>query len=243
MFGKQTTALTCSLMIVAVSWFCLACKTSSEPPRTNEPAPHVEPAVAPIAQLLPAPSPTATPTPVPKSAVPPSATEIQEAVARVFKSVAIADTARNSSFAVGDFNGDGAEDLAVVVKASEGALGNLNSEMANWILEDPRKVPPPSLSNKPPPHLSVRAEKGDSLLAIIHGVNPQGWRSPEAKQTFLLKNGAGARLLSQGSAEIKASRQQLPPIRGDVLNETLDNKSGFIFWTGAKYSWWVSTSQ
>jgi hypothetical protein len=34
-----------------------------------------------------------------------------------------------------------------------------------------------------------------------------------------------------------ANREQLPPIRGDVIRETLADTPGFIYWTGAKYAW------
>lgn len=242
MFSKKTTALTVIMLVTPVVFLCSACAKSTAPARTNEPAPHVEPAVAPVAQLLPVPSPTPTPNLGQKSVAPPSATEIQDAVARVFDKAAKSDTSRNPSFAVGDFNGDGSEDLAVTVKASEGALDDINNEMANWVLEDPRNVPIPSLSNRTPPHRSVRAENGDRLLAIIHGVGPQGWRAPEAKQTFLLKNGGGDRILAQSFGDLRKTSQPLPPLRGDVLNETLGGKSGFVFWTGAKYAWWPSRS-
>jgi hypothetical protein len=237
-FRKKTTVPTVILLLMPLALLCSACAKSTEPAQTNEPAPHVEPAVAPISQLLP-PTPTPTPSLGIKSGAPPSATEVHDAVARVFDKAATADTTR--PVAVGDFNGDGSEDLAVAVRPGEGALGDINNEMANWILEDPRNVPIPSLSTRIPPPKSVRAENGDRLLAIIHGVGAQGWRAPEAKQTFLLKTG-GDKFLTQSFEDLRKISQPLPPLKGDVLNETLGGKSGFVFWTGAKYAWWVSRS-
>jgi len=77
-------------------------------------------------------------------------------------------TTPKTNFVVGDFNGDGSEDLAVVVKPNETKLAEVNSEMANWILEDPKKIVLPSsslavpISNKPAP---VRAEMAQQSTA------------------------------------------------------------------------------
>ena len=169
-------------------------------------------------------------------------TEVTDAVTRVFQKVAAAGTASKPSFTVGDFNGDGFQDLAVVVKPNEGQLPEVNNEMANWILEDPQQVPLPRSNlalpptKRPPP---VRVEKGDTLLAIIHGVGPQGWRSADARQTFLLKNGPATNMTTQLMKSLRESkdRQRLPPIRGDAINGTIGGKSGLIVWTGAKYAW------
>ena len=185
---------------------------------------------------------TATKT-LPAPTLPPTAAEVGDAVTRVFEKAATPETASKLRVVVGDFNGDGSEDLAVVVKPSEGKLAEVNNEMANWILEDPRRVPLPRsnlalpATNKPPP---VRAEKGDTLLAIIHGVGPRGWRNADAKQTFLLKNGPAADLTVQPMKRLRESkdRQRLPPIRGDAINGTIAGKAGLIVWTGAKYAWY-----
>jgi hypothetical protein len=239
---SRTNLLKLIVMIVPMVFLHSACSKTVEPARTNEPAPRVEPVVAPIARLLPPPTPTPTPAPAPKSSEPPSATEVIDAVARVFNKVVTADTARDNSFVVGDFNGDGSEDLAVVVKPGAGSLGEINSDLANWVLEDPRSIPLTKTGSTTlaPPGKPVRAEKGDALLAIIHGVGPQGWRAPEAKQTYVLKNAAGSWILAQSSNDLRKAGQKLPPLRGDVLNEKLAGKSGFVFWTGAKYAWWAS---
>src|SRR5207248_6510865 len=135
----------------------------------------------------------------------------------------------------------GSEDLAVVTKAGENSLAEINSELANWTLEDPNKIPIPGArpATQMNPPLPVRAEKGDPLLAIIHGVGPKGWRNPEAKQTFLLKNAAGSNMTVLAVKDLAASKSKpkLPPLRGDAISETVDGKSGMLFWTGAKYAW------
>ncbi|HMG76278.1 MAG TPA: hypothetical protein VK582_22585 [Pyrinomonadaceae bacterium] len=242
MSGKRMNGLVLSMALIPAVFLISACTKTKEQPRTAELQPRVEPVVAPAPGLLPLVSPTPTPSPAKKSPAPPDLTEIRAAVARVFEKVATPDASRNATFAVGDFNGDGSEDLAVAVRASEGALEDINSELANWILEDPRTIPIPKAgtSARVPPGKQVRAERGDNLLAIIHGVGPQGWRAPEAKQTFVLKNGAGLKILSQSLDELRKATQKLPPLKGDVLNETINGKSGFVFWTGAKYAWWAT---
>ncbi len=113
--------------------------------------------------------------------------------------------------------------------------------LANWILEDPRNVPLAgqrpelhSVSGKP-----AKAQKGDSLLAILHGVGQQGWRDAEARQAFLLKNGVGKNMMIQSSHELQNDRSKtLPPLKGDAIRQTIGGKSGLVFWTGAKYAWY-----
>ncbi|HJZ81176.1 MAG TPA: hypothetical protein VKD91_12555, partial [Pyrinomonadaceae bacterium] len=123
-----------------------------------------------------------------------------------------------------------------------GFLDDINNELANWILEDPREVPIPGTKAadqlvRPKP---VKAEKGDSLLAIIHGVGAQGWRNQEARQTFLLRNGAGANILVRavGSLTSLAGIAKSVPLKGDAITEDLNGRAGIIFWTGAKYAWY-----
>jgi len=167
--------------------------------------------------------------------------EVRAAMTRVFAKVAEPETAAASAFIAGDFNGDGSTDLAVVTKASAASLKEINNELANWLLEDPRSVPIPgtSAANRMAPPKPVHAEAGETLLAIIHGVGAKGWRNPEAKQTFLLKNGAGSNMTVLTRKDLAASKgkPKLPPLRGDTISETVDGKSGMLFWTGAKYAW------
>jgi hypothetical protein len=233
---KRISTVLVGIALIPASLLLSSCSKGTDEARSTESAPRVESAPAPVSKILPLASPTPTADATQKSSAPPSTAEIQAAVARVFEKAATPNSAEGS-FAVGDFNGDGSEDLAVAVKATEGALGEINNEMANWTLEDPRSVPTASTvrtsRGKP-----VRAEKGDSLLAIIHGIGAQGWRAPEAKQTFVLKNAAGSRVLAQSPKNLRGTTQKLPPLRGDILNEMISGKSGFLFWTGAKYAWW-----
>jgi hypothetical protein len=162
-------------------------------------------------------------------------------MARVFAKVAEPETTSAPAFVAGDFNGDGSTDLAVITKASAASLKDINNELANWLLEDPRSVPIPGTeaANRLAPPKPVHAEAGDALLAIIHGVGPTGWRNPEAKQAFLLKNGAGSGMTVLAVKDLapRKGMGKLPPLKGDTISATVDGKSGILFWTGAKYAW------
>jgi hypothetical protein len=236
-FCRRTNVFGFSLALFAIAFSLPGCAKQNEVAKSVEPAPRVESTIEPTARVLALASPTPTPTRASTPSAAPNPTEIRDTVARVFEKTATPDVSRSPGFAVGDFNGDGSDDLAVAIKASEASLNDINNELANWSVEDPRNTPLPSSSNRVPPMKRAHVEKGDTLLAIIHGVGPEGWRAAEAKQTYLLKNGAGSNLLAQSSEAIRRAGHKLPHLRGDVLNETIGGKAGFVFWTGAKYAW------
>jgi hypothetical protein len=235
---RRTSALVFGLGLLSAAILLSACATRNGKGTTSEPAPRVESSAEPPAKLFALASPTPSSTQADRPSTPPNPTEIRDTIARVFEKAATPDSS-HSEFAVGDFNGDGSEDLAVAIKPSENSLAEINNELANWLLEDPRTVVISTASTvRPPPAKPVRAEKGDSLLAIIHGVGAQGWRNPEAKQTFLLKNGAGSNMTVLAAKDLRASKKpNLPPLRGDTISETVGGKAGMLFWTGAKYAW------
>ena len=172
---------------------------------------------------------------------PPRKEEISGVVSRVYESVAIPDASTDPGFVVGDFNGDGSEDIAVVVKAASGKLGQINDELANWVVEDPRLVPIPSaaaVATAPAPKPAY-AEEGKPLLAIVHGVGEKGWRDPEARQSFLLKNATGANMSVKRFKFDSEKDPKLTPLapKGDAIVVRIGGRSGFLFWTGAKYAW------
>jgi hypothetical protein len=99
------------------------------------------------------------------------------------------------------FNGDGSPDLAVVVKPiSERSLLKLNSEYANWIVEDPRRIELPdanrAVQRLPQPTPPPLIKPNDVLLLVLHGYGESGWHHPYARQTFLLCNAVGEHLQS-----------------------------------------------
>ena len=167
---------------------------------------------------------------------PPQMNDVQQAVKRVFKEAVLIDTQRRPTFIVGDFNGDLSEDLAVVLKPATDKLSELNEEYPSWMLRD---LTEPSQPGKPgSPRLRVGAD--DELLAIIHGYEAQGWRDPQATQTYLLKNAAGSSMKTHTKKEFVTAHQgrKLPQLRGDVLGEERRGKSGYLYFASSTYSWY-----
>ena len=186
-----------------------------------------------LAQATATPQTSATP-------VAPGAEEITKTIARIFEKSATVDQGRSPAFLVGDFNGDGSEDLAVMTKPNDAALSEINNELANWTLEDPHEVPIPGTkaADQLTRPKAVKAESNDELLAIIHGVGQSGWRNPQARQAFLLRNSVG----TDATVQTAASLREVPsrgsvPLRGDAIMETVKGHRGLIFWTGARYGW------
>jgi hypothetical protein len=245
MLRQGMNALLMCVLMAATSFALCGCTRSPEESKRAEVQPRTE---TPATIATPSPRSSQSPqivkdqTAKESPALPPKPDEVKEVVARVFGKAASPDTTHNPSFVVGDFNGDGSEDLAVEVKAGDGKLAEINNELANWILEDPRNVFIPGRDSavRTPPNKPVRAEKGDTLLAIIHGVGARGWRNPEAKQVFLLKNGAGSDMTAQAAKSLRGSKekQKLPPLKGDAIRQTIGGKPGLLVWTGAKYAWY-----
>src|SRR5262249_18702888 len=125
------------------------------------------------------------------------------------------------------------------VRPAEGMLSEINSEVANWILETPQKVTSSASARRLPSPVYVG--KGDVLLAVIHGYGPEGWRNKSARQTYLLKSAVGSNMKSQTVKDLLASIKDnnKPALQGgDVLSQTLGAEQGFLFWTGSKYAWY-----
>lgn len=188
----------------------------------------------------PSPASAATPAPFPKLPAP-SAAEITAAFARVFGDDLRIDRARPQSFIVGDFNGDGAEDLAVIARPVPGKLSEINSELANWTIQDADKAFVPS-----PDQRVVRMEEkikppsvteGETVLAIIHGYGPQGWRDPAARQTYLVKHAAATLQGTAPSIGEKSIRAMHLPVETEIIQGVRDGRKGFLFWTGGGYAW------
>ena len=234
--------LTLGLLLISLAIFSSACASSGDANREAVAQPSATPGLQKSAAATPAPE-NATPTPTP---APPQESEIRDAVARAYRDAVVFDP-KNSQTVVGDFNGDGSEDIAVAVRPAAGKLEEINSEMANWILEDPRQVAAPDprkfdphqgVQTLEPPKERPRVAASDHLLAVIHGYKEQGWRNPEARQTYLLKNAAGIELKPESRLAARADAQtKTPRLLGDVIRERLGDEQGFLYWTGARYGW------
>jgi hypothetical protein len=226
----------------AVSTFMSACARAPEPPKAEEPPPAASTAL-PAAERK---------TEEAVSIPPPTADEVRAKVNFIFEGAATLDGSRTPNYFVGDFNGDGSPDLAVIVKPVEAKLLDINSEVANWILGDPTQVllPDPSKTVQEPPKLKpVHIERSDSqLLAFIHGHGQNGWRDPLSRQTYLLKNAVGSNPSSQSVAELVRAAEgkaKRPAIyanmskKGNVIMQGLGRSPGFLYYTGSKYAWYA----
>jgi hypothetical protein len=174
---------------------------------------------------------------------PPKPEEVRAAAARVYKDAVAIDMGHQPSYIVGDFNGDGSEDIAIVVKPAKNKLEEINSEVANWIVEDPRQIllPDPNktvqrLPQNPGP---VKVQPDDLLLTIIHGYKDKGWRNTEARQAYLLDNAVGASMITAPLKDLQSANGNKNGVMrsGDVIKQTLAGEQGFLYWTGAKYAW------
>jgi hypothetical protein len=159
--------------------------------------------------------------------------EVQDAVRRVFKDSAVIDPNAKPSFFVGDFNGDDSQDLAVVIKAADGKLADMNQEYPSWLLRDPTI----DSSSK---RLALNVTSQEELLAIIHGFGNNNWRDPQATQTFLLKNVVGSNMSVVNGKDFAAnnSSKKLPRPEGDLIGENLRGTDGYLYFTSSNYSWY-----
>ena len=164
---------------------------------------------------------------------PPELNSVQEAVKRVFNDSVVIDTSRKPSFIAGDFNGDLSQDIAVVLKPSSGKLAEMNEELPNWMLRDPFAASEPRVTQ-------LRVAENEVLLAVIHGFGPNGWRDPQATQTYLLKNAVGSGMEAHQAKDVTAASrgQKMPQLHGDVIGEVLKSTPGYLYFASATYSWY-----
>jgi hypothetical protein len=247
-FLTRTTVFCAALALAAA-----LCACGGQADKEAAPAASPQPsATAPAAaqQESPAlvqpggPQPSATPTPTLVYALP-QPSEVRAALERTYKGAVVFDE-RGGQTVVGDFNGDGSEDLLVEVRPAANRLAELNDELANWIAVEPRKIQPPDPRNFDP-HQGVqklapapgrpRVEAGDALLVVIHGYKESGWRNPDAMQTYLLKGATGTELKMEPRASAQVGVLGRLRLLGDVVREKLGGESGFLYWTGASYGW------
>ncbi len=223
----------CLLALAVLLGACATKETVKDEQRAGTPQTTPTAQASPAAaQEAPAPTPQAAPR------------EVRAAVERVYKGAVVCD--ERAAAAVGDFNGDGSEDLIVRARPAPNRLAEVNDEVANWIVTDPRTVTPPDPRQFNPhqgvqrlaPHARPQVEASDALLVVLHGYREAGWRNPEAQQTFLLKGVAGDELKVEPRAEaVAAAPAKSPRLFGDVLRENLGGARGFLYWTGAGYGW------
>ncbi|MEN3331957.1 MAG: hypothetical protein V7641_1322 [Blastocatellia bacterium] len=220
-----------SLLIAALC--CFGC-TKPEPSSAT-PSPQAQTASAPA-------KPVQQAEPVKQVKLPPpKLNEVEYAIKEAYQNSV---TLAASQFFIGDFDGDGSQDIAAVVRPARGMLSQVNSEYARWKLDDPHQVIAPNLyKTAPRPSVKrepVRAKTGDRLLAVIHGEGPYGWRHAGVNNAYLLEHASGGHITVQPLQECFNAAQEkdaLPNLRGDVIKERLTGSAGFLYYTGASYAW------
>jgi len=120
-----------SLIAAVILFALLGCHTKSakEEMQVEKPIPTATP--QPVAQKTPEPA---------AKLPPPTAAEVEAAFRRVFGDALVEDRAASPVFVVGDFNGDASQDLAVIARPAPGKLDDVNSELANWTIQDGDKA-------------------------------------------------------------------------------------------------------
>lgn len=205
------------LCVIIALTFC-ACSSSSKRAVAEAPPPKYQP------------TPESTPIALTVSTTAPKQSEVEQAVKRIFKDAAVIDTNYNPSFLSGDFNGDGSQDLAVILKPAK--LDLMNQELPPWLVRQPRNN---KASRTPAP-----IEKDETFLAVIHGFGANHWRDPDATQTFVLKGVVGQNLKVHSSNEFVTanSGRKLPRPQGDLIGETVGGTAGYLYYAQATYSWY-----
>jgi hypothetical protein len=204
------------------------CKSSDKPALVEKP----------IAVASPQSTPAAEPTPIPKL---PAATqaEVKTAFERVFGDNFVAQFSAQN-YIIGDFNGDESEDIAIIARPAPNRLDEINSELANWTIQDADKafIPPPGKKVVVPPvQERPRIGANEEVLAIIHGYGPPGWRNTDARQAYIIKHAAATFVGTAPSISQKAIRVMKLPVETDIIKQVRNNKKGFLFWTGGVYAW------
>jgi hypothetical protein len=174
-----------------------------------------------------------SPEPPQLTKLPPKLIEVQDAVKRVFKDSATIDTNHDPTFIAGDFNGDSSQDIAIILKPAPGKIADLNEEYPAWMLRD-------VASTSEVPSTPLQVEENESLLAVIHGYGTADWRDPEATQTYLLKHAVGRQMQSLSAKDFLETNQgkNLPRIHGDLISAVLRGSSGYLYYSGATYTWY-----
>jgi len=175
------------------------------------------------------------PLPSPSGVAAPALSEVQPTLDRVFAQAVVMDSAIRPPFVAGDFDGDDVADLAVAVRPrSEASLSELNAGRPDWIVQD--AAAQENARGKPEP---VKMSARDLLLAVVPGAPAGGWRNPDLRRGYLVRNAAGSSLTARPLAELPdAIRMRTYRAHtGDVIASNRGGQPGVVLWTAAAYIW------
>jgi hypothetical protein len=158
-------------------------------------------------------------------------------------------TAFKPYYLTGDFNGDGAEDILIVVRV-KGHRSDLP--------KDARLLTPFDYAGTKTTFPADPTNKVTFALAIIHGSRP-GWKAAPFAGKFLLFGESPVLALESSRAEAqpdareqlieiirkraKRPRGSLPPpkdAKGDVIWLGTEAADSFLYWNGKTYRWYES---
>ena len=132
----------------------------------------------------------------------------------------------------GDFNGDGIEDVAVVVTSRDA----LQTDTSRFRVIDPSSeyfgLGDPKITSQ----FASQYPGGSRYLLIIHGVGKEAWRVKEPKECFVLINLSFDRIALGHFAKKKK-------MMDDINLEETGVLSSFLYWNGHRYMWQPGATQ
>jgi hypothetical protein len=177
--------------------------------------------------------PAAVPTSAPAAAdTRPTRASVRPVIEQLFAGALVPQ--ERGGFAVGDFDGDAAADLAVVVRPVDAAArASLAEPSPSFRLQDAE-------APGPPPATPRAIADEERLLAIVHGVAGASWGDGTVDRPgYLVRNAVGARLRAVPLETLPAAvRMRITRAHvGDVIAEERGGRRGIVFWNGAAYVW------
>ncbi len=170
-----------------------------------------------------------------------TAAETEAVINRAFNSRVEVEGERRPFYLSGDFNGDGWQDIAVVVRLKDDAeqlkMTKTASVLDPWLAAaagaDGEEASEGGLQTDEP-----GASAGDLALAVIHGTK-DGWKASAPESRYLLLNSVFDELrIHRGKIEVGASGGTPPVVKGDAIYTGSEVASGIIYWDGAAYRWY-----
>jgi hypothetical protein len=174
-----------------------------------------------------------------------SAATINDSLKKSFGSAVEAAAAFKPYYMTGDFNGDGAQDIVIVVRI-KGPRSDLAADVKIYNpFERPKAIYPEDAAANP-----------TLALALIHGSRP-GWQTPPALEKFLLFGQTPililnySRAVSSEAADKKDLMELLtkrstkyrgdswPPAtaKGDAIVLGTEATDSILYWNGKTYRW------